>query len=493
MKAGFDRLCQRLTPDNWASFCAFLYLTAFVLFVPTTGYSNIVFPKHCLFLGLTALLLAGCLPRIRGRRLRRWPLALAGALLLLFFLSAAASPYPQTAWLGNRRREGLVTLGLYVGIFVTFCLWGELGKWHIRGTAIASALIFVLVLIQFLGYNPLGLYPQGLCFHDRSLRYSGEYLGTIGNADLLSAYLTMAVLFLLGAYAAGKEGGVALLGGGCAWGALLLSEVSAGPVAIGAALAVCLPLCVWKGIGLGRMGQIAGVLALGILGKSLLGYDYSNGTLTLFYVFGRIQAGLLVLALACFGARFLLRKLPKGRGYGKAAMALVLIMVLVLLLVLGFFFFYSGENETFQAASLLLHGDPPDTLGSSRVAIWKEALAMGLEAPLLGSGPDTYQLRSELIFTRELPDGQVRRTSVDAAHNEYLNLWVNTGLPSALVFLALLASVLLPAMKDLDQKRLYLLLPTLGYAVHALFGISQSLVSPLFYLFLGALARTRKK
>ncbi len=29
----------------------------------------------------------------------------------------------------------------------------------------------------------------------------------------------------------------------------------------------------------------------------------------------------------------------------------------------------------------------------------------------------------------------------------------------------------------------------LGYAAHALFGISQSLVSPLFYLFLGTLAR----
>lgn len=117
---------------------------------------------------------------------------------------------------------------------------------------------------------------------------------------------------------------------------------------------------------------------------------------------------------------------------------------------------------------------------------------MGRELPLLGGGPDTYQLRSRLVFTRELPGGQVRRTSVDAAHCEYLNLWVNTGLPSMLLFLGLLASVLLPAARRLDAGILPLLLPALGYAIHALFGISQSLVSPLFYFFLGALARASR-
>lgn len=87
----------------------------------------------------------------------------------------------------------------------------------------------------------------------------------------------------------------------------------------------------------------------------------------------------------------------------------------------------------------------------------------------------------------------MRRTSVDAAHCEYLNLWVNTGLPSMLLFLGLLAAVLLPAARRLRPALLPLLLPALGYAIHALFGISQSLVSPLFYLFLGTLARASRR
>ena len=154
---------------------------------------------------------------------------------------------------------------------------------------------------------------------------------------------------------------------------------------------------------------------------------------------------------------------------------------------------YDGAHTTLQGLSQLLHGNPPSTLGSSRIAIWQEALHMGAEQPLLGGGPDTYQFRSSLIFTRELPSGQIRRTSVDAAHCEYLNLWVNTGLPSMLLYVGLLASVLLPAVKHLRPGTLPLFLPALGYAIHALFGISQSLVSPLFYLFLGALAYANRQ
>ena len=65
-----------------------------------------------------------------------------------------------------------------------------------------------------------------------------------------------------------------------------------------------------------------------------------------------------------------------------------------------------GQQTSLQDLSQLLHGNPPPTLGSSRIAIWQEALELGLERPALGSGPDTYQFRSSLIFTRELPGGK---------------------------------------------------------------------------------------
>lgn len=478
--------------SRWTGLYALLMLTVFVLWVPGSGYTNMVAPKHALFLGLTALYLLGAPfqvpPRLeRGKRL---PLALAGALLLVFLAASLASPYQDVVWLGNRRNEGFVTLALYLLIFAGACLWGGVGKPQALGTALAACLMLLVVLLQFLGHNPLGLYPEGLGFHDRGLRYSGEYLGTIGNADLLSNYLAMAVLFLLGTYAVaeGRYRFFCLAGAGAAWMALLLSEVTGGPVAVAGCLALCLPLCLAKGLGLRRMGEMGAVLSLGVLLKAALGYRYEEGSLSFFFSRGPVFWLALGALLLCLLAAVLLRRLPEGRGDPKGALGVVGFYLLGLFAVFLFLLTYEGDNETLRGLSLLLHGSPPDSLGSSRIAIWREAVKLGLEEPWLGSGPDTYQLRSALIFTRELGGGAVRRTSVDVAHCEYLNLWVNTGLLSMLLFLALLGSVLLPAARRLDKGRLPLLLPALGYAIAALFGISQSLVSPLFYLFLGALA-----
>lgn len=466
-------------------------LTVFVLWTPPQGYRNIVLPKHLLFLGLTGLLLLD-LAVTKGKPgpVRPLPLALAGGLLGLILLSAAVSDYPEVVWLGNHRWEGALTWALYLGVFAAAALWGRLGDVHAMGTAVTSVLMLLLAAAQFLGYNPLGLYPEGLTFHDRELRYSGAYLGAIGNADLLSAWLTMAVLYLLGHFAVtpGRRGLCSLVGGGAAWLTLLLSEVTGGPVAVAVCLGVCLPVCLAKGVGVGRFGAVAAVLAGGLLAKSLLGYTYVDGNLRFFWNLGGRSAALACLTGLCLLWAWLSRRCPKGRGYPRLAKAYVAVALVSILGGLCFLFFYRGENQTLAALSQLLHGHPPDTLGSSRIAIWKEAVAMGMEKPLLGGGPDTYQLRSTLIFSRVLESGQVRRASVDAAHCEYLNLWVNTGLPSMGVYVALLASVLWPGLRGLRRERLPLLLPCLGYAIHALYGISQSLVTPVFFLFLGCLA-----
>ena len=507
MKKSLSKRLVFGTPTGWAGLYGFFLLTFFILWVPSTGYSSIVLPKHRLWVGATGLFLLGLVPLVllqrRAGRLDfgRWsvqdrlPLCLAAGLLVLFCLSAAASSYPSVVWLGNRRHEGFLTLFLYLAVFSSMALWGKLRPAHAIGAALSTFLICALVLVQFFGYNPLGLYPEGLGFHDRGLRYSGEYLGTIGNSDLLSACLTMLCLYLWGTYAvSGSRARLwYLLSGGAAWFALLLSEVSAGPVAVLGCLALCLPVCLAKGLGLRRMGEIGALLALGALGKSVLGYQYADGVLTFFPSWG--MKSWLFLAAACLGlaAAVVLRRLPPGKAYPKASWSLVLCYVILALAVLVMLYRYDGAHTTLQGLSQLLHGNPPSTLGSSRIAIWQEALHMGAEQPLLGGGPDTYQFRSSLIFTRELPSGQIRRTSVDAAHCEYLNLWVNTGLPSMLLYVGLLASVLLPAVKHLRPGTLPLFLPALGYAIHALFGISQSLVSPLFYLFLGALAYANRQ
>lgn len=503
--SGLSRWREILSPKNVTGLYGLFMLTAFLLWVPEKGYSQIVDPKHRIFLVSAALFLGvlaiACLLKLLTEKKKQglgavflWdksrllPLCLALGMMLWVLLSALVSDYPEVVWQGDRRNEGAVTLCLYMLLFLLAARFWSPGRLHALGASLTGIFNFILTFLQFLGCNPLGLYPGGLNFHHRGERYSGEYMGTIGNSDLLSAMLTMVCLYLLGQYCVSrrKERWFYLAGGLGAWGALLLSEVTAGPVAILGCLALGLPLCVGKGLGLRRMGDIGAGLSLLALGKSVLGYDFAQEVLRVYPTWSGLSWILLGLALLSVLGAVLLRRLPEGRGYPRVGKAMVILYVLVILAVFLFLFFYSGSNETLLVLHQLVRLDPPDTLGSSRIAIWKDAVALGLDEPLFGGGPDTYNYRSDLTFTREFLDRPARKTSVDAAHNEYLNLWVNCGLPAMVLQLALILAVVIPAAKKLDKKRLPLLLPAVGYGLHALFGISQSLVSPLFYLFLGA-------
>ena len=325
MKQALSKLRILATPEGWTGTYGLFLLTVFILWVPSDGYADIVLPKHRLFLWATGFFLLALAPMalwrwwkqapgLRCTWSQRLPFCFAAGLLVLFYLSAVASAYPGTAWLGNRRNEGFLTLALYLAVFAAAACWAAPGALHAGGASVAALLVAALVLVQFLGYNPLGLYPQGLGFHDRGLRYSGEYLGTIGNSDLLSAYLTMACLFLWGAYAVSRRRirFLYLLAGEAAWCALLLSEVAAGPVAVLGCLALCLPLCLAKGLGIRRMGEICALLALGGLGKSALGYRYHSGMVTWFFSWDRTSWLLLAAVLLGLTAAMVLRRLPEG-------------------------------------------------------------------------------------------------------------------------------------------------------------------------------------
>ena len=137
MRGVFSKGRPLASPVSWTGIYGFFLLTVFILWVPSSGYQNIVWPKHLLFLWATALFVLGLVPMVliqkaRQSLPRRWtgadrhPLCLAAGLLLLFLLSALASPYPDVVWLGNRRYEGFLTLALYLVIFISAALWGRL-------------------------------------------------------------------------------------------------------------------------------------------------------------------------------------------------------------------------------------------------------------------------------------------------------------------------------------------------------------------------------
>lgn len=355
-----------------------LMLSAFLLWTGPDGYTKILEAKYRLFLLLTIVYCAAaalsalrqirtvCFCKLlRAVRPAEW---LMLGYVLCSLLSTFLSPWRADAWLGRSRREGLLTLALYGAVFL---LLGRLARpkaWLLDVFGAAMSLCCLLALWQLAGGNPLGLYPKGLAYSDAGTAYSGEYLGTIGNTDLLAAVMCVAVpAFFYGAWKLRR-----------CW------------------LLVPLTLCVTVSV---RMNVSAGLLgtAAGLVLPLPLALDEKKRRAATIIIGG--------VLLAAFLAVFLLPGLPG---------------------VLG-------------EAHALLHGRAENDFGSGRIYIWKNVWQAVKERPLFGGGPDTLPRRITAYFERYDEAGHiVRRTGIDTAHNEYLNILANQGLFALLCWLGAL-------------------------------------------------------
>ena len=66
-------------------------------------------------------------------------------------------------------------------------------RWMLWLYAAALSVNCVICLVQFAGLNPLHLYPEGMNYYGANTQYADEFLGTVGNADILSAVLSFSI------------------------------------------------------------------------------------------------------------------------------------------------------------------------------------------------------------------------------------------------------------------------------------------------------------
>ena len=186
-----------------------MYLAAmaglYLLYPGRGGYGDIVNEKLTLYWCLTGgyllalFLWAGWAlhhgARLSLRRYLRtctWPERFCLIYLVLTWVSALASPWFPETILGVSRWEGALNLTLYAVSFLLVARLGAARPWLLWIWSGAVALCATLALIQLTGANPLGLYPAGMNYYDKGVKYSGAYLGTIGNVDLLAGVLSLA-------------------------------------------------------------------------------------------------------------------------------------------------------------------------------------------------------------------------------------------------------------------------------------------------------------
>jgi len=167
----------------------------------------------------------------------------AVAYLLLTILSALASPYTGV-WLGNGRYEGVLTVALYVLSFLFLSQYGKAKMWQLWLLGGSISMYSLICLLQISGRDPLWLYPGELGFADAGIAYNGAFLGTMGNAGLSGALLSLSIPMLFGALVVCRDGRKWLLLLPIALGLIVIEkmDVSAAVIGVGGSVLLSLPV-----------------------------------------------------------------------------------------------------------------------------------------------------------------------------------------------------------------------------------------------------------
>lgn len=324
----------------------FTLLSAFILI--SAPYTSIAEAKFTAFVVLSAVYIAVMLYLCIKNRCFHFDKALIlclGAYFAFTLVSALLSPYDYNIYIGTSRYNGLITQLIYCITILLIAAFGKLREAHIHTLGATMTLFCVLSIIQFLGFNPLGLYPEGMTYLDGNVKYSGEYFGTLGNADFSSVLLAMAASVFLASLLTLKEGRKY-------W--LLLP------------LILCILCLAWAKVA-----------------EGIVGFAVSYGIIVPLYLWQR------------------------SKRIAKIVIAAEIIILLVLLAVVYFADF--GESGTLFELHEVLHGNFSDTFGSRRIGIWRQVVSEMAKHPLFGTGPDSMMNWELEPFSRDVGSKTIYR------------------------------------------------------------------------------------
>ena len=231
-------------------------------------------------LAVTVLLIVGAL---RGERYH--PVIRPAHIAMAVFLaagavSAALSEYGTLCLMGADRYDGLVTMVLYALIFYGVSFLARPRRRYAWAMGISAGICSAVAVLQLAGLDPLWLYPTGLNYYDKYEALNAAFLGTIGNAGLLAAYLCLAapLLIVSAVLSDRREDSLLLLPGALSLGVLLTCDVDAGLVALAGCILVTVPM-VLRDRRSARIaaGCAAGVALLGV--GALYFWPGQSGTL----------------------------------------------------------------------------------------------------------------------------------------------------------------------------------------------------------------------
>lgn len=411
-----------------------IFLSFYILYVGSGNYQSITEAKFSAFRWIAGgyimvmillkieMLIIGQEKLISPKALLEkssWTQRFVVLFLIFTSLSALLSKYGQNTIIGLSSYEGLFSISIYVLCFLFISLYGIPAKWQIYLLGLTMSLFCLLSILQLMGYNPLLLYPKGYNYYDANIAYSGAYLGTIGNIDLVAALLCIAIPVLGVSIVRihGKLKYLLVIPTALCLAVLLISNVQAGIVGIVCGLFTISPLILPIKI---RTKKILWIFILIIV---MLGALY-------IWFYNSRENGTIYEAHELLHGRW-------NDDFGSGRL-------------------YIWRNVVELIPQHPLFGGGPDTL-YARINGYFERYDTNLGLTIHGS--------------------------IGTAHNDYLNIIVNQGILAFLCYICALINTVVRAIKNSDKDIVVICgSAVLCYSIQAFFGISMFIIAPFFWM-----------
>ena len=473
-----------------------IIIILFPLLVDKTGFFKILECKYKYFLiiSISYILISTIIYiyYLITKRIKIIKITTIQKLAILFLIcniiSYLISPFLKTnnILIGEGRKEGLLVSILYILTFICISYFGNFKKKYILYFSISSILINLIAILQFIGFNPLNMYQEGIGTHNVS------FMATIGNIDTISALYTILLSISFTAYILIEdnkkyENTIHLLS--LFMGSFILGiiDVTSGKLAFIVTIMLVLPLLLKNNIRLSKLLKCIAIILLSLVTNIIINveYHYDIGRLGFYPKFNIIVFLYLIIIITLYLLSYKVEKLKyniknikiKTKKYYKILLIIILIGIITIFIIP----FKSGFLYEIHE---LLHLNFNDNFGTYRIFLWKRTLPMIKDYPLFGSGPDTFALRFMPLYTKDIMSiGPL--TINDTAANIYLTMIINLGLVGTLTYVLFLINQLITGLKKKTDYSIVLLISILCYMVQSFFNLSVVIVSPIFWTLMG--------
>lgn len=403
---------------------------------------------------------------------------------VIALLSAILSPYPYYAWVGSTERsEGFYMQSLYIITFWMIARFYKPRAQDLLVLCVVASIVSAIGILQYYGLDFLNLSVGGEVGREIYL-YS-----TMSNRNHGSVYFTLAFCVSYVLFTRKKERwhwaffATTLL----IFYSLLLSDTESGYVGVLVAGGLSLAFVVRDRKTAARLLlQIACCVLLIWVHGTIFHSLWPDQTMNFssFYKFTPFVAVLF----GGMAALFYFIKAPGPNispkvwriGWPVAVVALVLVAVLLVPVVAE-----RTGVASIQELARILDGEVDDWFLSGRIFIWRRAVTLVPERPILGYGPDCFAAAFKPFYQESVDQMNVW---FDKAHSEYIQTVVDEGILGLAALLAFYFLLFWGVRKKLGQAMpLALAVTMLCFLVQAIFNFSTPVTHSIVWAMWGVL------